>query len=325
MLEKSEVVISENTMVCAQTTLRFQEEICSDVLYCCLVMHLGDITREVCEMGIQLHQSIVCPILVGRSAELASLQANIQRTSSEQGGSVLVSGEAGIGKSRLVAELRRSAQSLEFQLFAGQCFPTDRSCSYAPLIDLLSAFLAPLSPSQITVSLGASARALIPLLPDQVQHLPELASLPPLSDQDPEQDKRRLFTALVDVFMKQAISQSVLFVVEDIHWSDESTLEFLLFFARKAVASRLLMVLTYRNNEMHQPLRSLLAQLDREHLRQEIVLVQLTRANTATFLQSILQETDSLPVGMLDALYDLTEGNPFFLEEVLKALIMAGI
>ncbi len=239
-------------------------------------------------MGIQLHQPIVCPILVGRSAELAALQAHIQRTSSEQGGIVLVSGEAGIGKSRLVAELRRSTQSLGFRLFTGQCFPTDRSCSYAPLIDLLSAFLAPLSPSQITASLGASARALIPLLPDQVQHLPELASLPPLSHLDPEQDKRRLFTALADVFMKQAISQSVLFVVEDIHWSDESTLEFLLFFARKTVASRLLMVLTYRNDEMHQPLRSLLAQLDREQLRQEIVLVQLTRANTETFLQTHL-------------------------------------
>ncbi len=75
---------------------------------------------------------------------------------------------------------------------------------------------------------------------------------------------------------------------------------------------------------MHQPLRSLLAQLDRERLRQEIALVPLTRANTETLLQTILQGTDSLPAGMLDALYGLTEGNPFFLEEVLKALIMAG-
>ena len=74
---------------------------------------------------------------------------------------------------------------------------------------------------------------------------------------------------------------------------------------------------------MHQPLRSLLAQLDRERLRQEIALVRLTRANTETMLQTILQGTDSLPAGMLDALYGLTEGNPFFLEEVLKALMMA--
>ena len=275
-------------------------------------------------MGIELHQPIVCPILVGRSAELAALQANIQRTASEQGGIVLVSGEAGIGKSRLVAELQRSAKTLGFQLLVGQCFPTDRSCSYTPLIDLLGAFLASLSPSQITASLGASARALAPLIPEQFQHLLELGSLPSLSHLNPEQDKRRLFSALAEVFMKQAISQSVLFVVEDIHWSDESTLEFLLFLARKAVTSRLMVLLTYRSDEVHQPLRSLLAQLDRARLRQEIVLVQLTKANTATFLQSILQETDSLPVGMLDALYDLTEGNPFFLEEVLKAMIMAG-
>ncbi|HYU73085.1 MAG TPA: LuxR C-terminal-related transcriptional regulator, partial [Ktedonobacteraceae bacterium] len=112
-------------------------------------------------------------------------------------------------------------------------------------------------------------------------------------------------------------------VVEDLHWSDESTLEFLLFFARKTAASRLLVLLTYRSEEVSQPLRSFLAQLDRERLRQEIALVRLTRANTETMLQTILPGTASLPAGMLDALYGLTEGNPFFLEEVLKVLMMA--
>ena len=113
-------------------------------------------------------------------------------------------------------------------------------------------------------------------------------------------------------------------MVEDVHWSDESTLEFLLCFARKAAAHRLLVVLSYRGDEMTQPLRSLLAQLDRERLRQEVILESLSRANTETFLQTVLHGTRSLPAGMLDALYDLTEGNPFFLEEVLKALIVAG-
>ena len=90
----------------------------------------------------------------------------------------------------------------DFQLLGGQCFPTDRSCPYAPLLDLLRAFLAPLSPAQIATALGSSARALFPLLPEQVQHLPELASLPPLSPLDPEQEKRRLFAPLADVFMR---------------------------------------------------------------------------------------------------------------------------
>ena len=130
--------------------------------------------------------------------------------------------------------------------------------------------------------LGSSARALFPLLPEQIQHLPELASLSPLSPLDPEQEKRRLFTALADVFMRATTSRPLLLVIEDIHWSDESTLEFLLFFARKTAAHRLLVVLTYRSDEAHQPLRSLLAQFDRERLRQEIFLEPLTRTNTET-------------------------------------------
>ncbi len=274
-------------------------------------------------MTTRLHQPVVCPILIGRSAELAALQECIEAAARGQGGIVLLCGEAGIGKSRLMAELQRAAEAQGFHLLGGQCFPTDRSCPYAPLLDLVRAFLAPLSPAQIAATLGVWARTLFPVLPEQIQHLPEVASLPPLSSLDPEQEQRRLFTTLAEVFTKQATSQPVLLVVEDIHWSDESTLEFLLFFARKTAAHGLLVVLTYRSDEVPQPLRSLLAQLDRERLRQEVILEPLTRANTATMLQSILHGADSLPAGMLDALYGLTEGNPFFLEEVLKALIMA--
>ena len=161
------------------------------------------------------------------------------------------------------------------------------------------------------------------MLPEQVQHLPELASLPPLSSLDTEQEQRRLFAALAEVFTRAASSRPVLLVVEDLHWSDESTLEFLLFFARRTAASRLLLLLTYRGEEVGQQLRSFLAQLDGEHLRQDIALVRLSRTHTETMLQTILPGMDSLPVGMLDALYGLTEGNPFFLEEVLKTVLMA--
>ncbi len=275
-------------------------------------------------MTIRLHQAVVCPILVGRSAEMNTLQDCLEAAACGQGGVVLLSGEAGIGKSRLVAELRRSAETHDFQLLSGQCFPTDRACPYAPLLDLLRTFLAPVSSAQIATALGSSARTLFPFLPEPVQQLPEIVSLPPVPSLDSEQEKRRLFATLAEVFTKQTSSRPVLLVVEDIHWSDESTLEFLLFFARKTVASRLLVLLTYRGDEVGQPLRFLLAQLDRERQRQEVVLEPLSRATTETFLQTILQGTRSLPTGMLDALYDLTEGNPFFLEEVLKALITAG-
>src|SRR6266496_2078564 len=150
-----------------------------------------------------------------RTAEMTALQECIQQTASGRGGVVQLSGEAGIGKSRLVAELQRSAEALEFQLLSGQCFPADRSCPYAPLLDLLRAFLASLSSTEIATVLGSSARTLFPLLPEQVQHLPEIMSLPPLSSLGPEQEKRRLFATLADVLTKQASSQPVLLVVVD--------------------------------------------------------------------------------------------------------------
>ncbi len=105
-------------------------------------------------MTIRLHQPVVCPILVGRSTELTALQDCLEAAARGQGGVVLLSGEAGIGKSRLAAELRRSAEAQGFQLLGGQCFPTDRACPYAPLLDLLGTFLAPLSfPSRCSTCL----------------------------------------------------------------------------------------------------------------------------------------------------------------------------
>jgi predicted ATPase len=246
-------------------------------------------------MTIPFHQPVVCPILIGRSAELTALE-NCLEAARGHGGVMLLSGEAGIGKSRLVAELQGLASAQDLQLLNGQCFPTDRACPYAPLFDLLETFLAPLSPTQTMTALGSSARALVPLLPEQVQHLPELARLSPLSPLEPEQEQRRLFAVLADVFLRATTTRPLLLVLEDLHWSDESTLEFLLFFARKAAGHPLLMVLTYRHEEMHQPLRSLLAQFDRERQRQEVVLEPLSRANTELFLQTILRGTRTLPL-----------------------------
>ena len=172
--------------------------------------------------------------------------------------------------------------------------------------------------------MGPFARELAPLLPDVVHLFPDLTVLPPLPSLDPEQEKRRLFVALTHVFLSQAAEQPLLLVVEDVHWSDDASLEFLQYFARRCATQPLLVLLTYRSDEVRPTLSHWLAELDREHLGQEVALNRLTRSETGAMLQAIFDLGRPVQSAFLDAIYTLTEGNPFFIEEILKSLIAAS-
>src|SRR2546429_2196888 len=158
-------------------------------------------------MKTLLGNPVICPILIGRTAELTALHLLLDRARSGKGQIVLLSGEAGIGKSRLVAEAKTYATAQGFLLLQGQCFPTDRSCPYAPLLDLLRSHLATSSPEQVVAEMGLLASALSPLLPDLLPLLSDLPSLPPL---DSEHEKRRLFAALAHLFLRQTTKQPAL-------------------------------------------------------------------------------------------------------------------
>src|SRR3989440_9314370 len=131
-------------------------------------------------MQFPFNLPIVCPIVIGRTAELTALHLLLERAKSGKGQVVLLSGEAGIGKSRLVAEAKTYATAQGFLLLQGQCFPTDRSCPYAPLLDLLRSHLATSSPEQVDTEMGSLASALSPLLLDLLPLPSDLPSLPPV-------------------------------------------------------------------------------------------------------------------------------------------------
>src|SRR6266699_1191363 len=271
---------------------------------------------------------ILCPVLIGRGAELTALRLLVDRARSGKGQLVLLSGEAGIGKSRLVAEAKTYATAQGFLLLQGQCFPTDRSCPYAPLLDLLRSHLATSSREQVDTEMGSLASALSPLLLDLLPLPSDLPSLPPL---DSEHEKRRLFAALAHLFLRQATKQPALLIVEDLHWSDQTSLDFLHFLARRCAASPLLVLLTYRSDEVQPSLSHFLAQLDRERIAQEFALAPLTRSDMSAMLHAIFDLRRSVfmvpPLAqgeLLDTMYALTDGNPFIIEELLKSLIEAG-
>lgn len=207
-------------------------------------------------MSIASNKLIRSPVLIGRQREVASLHALVDEVQSGQGQVVLLSGEAGIGKSRLAAEVKTRAQTQGFLVLQGSCFPTDRSSPYAPLLDLLGS-------SQTRELLSHSTVGGEPLVRDLALLLPGLVPVPSGETQsgprDPEQERRRLFVALTELFTGLATKQPVLLTVEDIHWSDETSLEFLHYLARRCSHEPLLLVLTYRDDEMNPALRAWLA------------------------------------------------------------------
>ncbi|HLX55734.1 MAG TPA: AAA family ATPase, partial [Ktedonobacteraceae bacterium] len=274
---------------------------------------------------------IICPVVIGRVREVTRLHMLVDRAKSGEGQVALISGEAGIGKSRLVAEVKTEALSNGFLLLQGSCFPTDHAIPYAPLLDLLRSHFSDHSQSTPAHSVERIAQAFLPLLPD-LSHA--LAGGPPpstLTLLDPEQEKRRRFETLAQFLTDLTRWRPVLCVLEDLHWSDNTSLEFLHYLARRCAAHRLLLVLTYRSDEVHSSLRHFLAQLDRERLVQEFALARLTQSEVSAMLSAIFAlhrsifAMPSLVQGdLLDAMYALTEGNPFFIEELLKSLIEAG-
>jgi DNA-binding CsgD family transcriptional regulator len=272
-------------------------------------------------MAAPLEQPILCPSLIGRQQPIGVLHHRLEQALGGAGQVMVISGEAGIGKSRLVAEVKTAAVSARMRILQGTLFEPDRSLAYAALLDLFRRAFAAAAPAEIARDLGTAAPELVKLLPELRLRLPDLAPTPFL---EPEQEKRRLIETLTQCVVQLSATQPLLVVIEDLHWSDETSLELLLSLSRRVAGQPILLLMTYRSDEVHASLRHLLAQLDRERLASEISLGPLDKSQVEAMIRAIFQLQRPVSADVLDALYPLTEGNPFFLEETLKALVVAG-
>ncbi len=268
---------------------------------------------------------IVCPVLVGRAAALAHLLARVAEARQGQGQVVLVSGEAGIGKSRLVAEAAAQATVQGFRLLLhGHAFPADSAVPYAPLLELIRAYLAASDAGAGASALPTFVPTLVRLLPDLALERPDLAALPPPAARDPQEERRRLFAALTHFVTEAAAAHPALLIVEDLHWADAPSLDFLLHLARRSRQAPVLLFATYRSDDLPPALGYWLAQLDRERLAAEVTLDWLARAEVAAMVRRILDLEQEADAELVDMLYTHSEGNPFFVEELLKGMIAAG-
>lgn len=260
----------------------------------------------------------ICPVLVGRARDLAHLRGLAERARQGQGQIALVAGEAGIGKTRLLAELKGNIQDFHL-LLEGQCFQTESAISYAPLFDLFRAFLASSPASQAPDAVQPFAATIAQVLPELA--LPHLnsATISPLA---PEEAQRWLFSAMTNFILDHASQQPICLMAEDLHWCDDNSLALLLHLARRCRRVPCLLLFTYRHDEAPSKLKRWLAHLERERLAQEWVIARFARGEVAVMLQAMLHLNEGVVDGeLLEALYGRSEGNPFFVEELFKVLV----
>ena len=267
-----------------------------------------------------LSQPVVCPVLVGRATTLDVLAGLVDRVAGGAGGMAVIAGEAGIGKSRLVAEARARAAGRELLVLEGDCFPQDRACPYAPLLDVLRGCFAGQLPEAVVAAAGPFGNELSALLPELMPR-PD-GPLP--AGAGPEQERRRLFDGLAHCLLDRSARQPLLIVVEDLHWCDDASLDFLLHVRRRATRAPIGLLATYREEDADPSLRRWLGQLDRERLAVELHLGPLARDEVAAMLRAIFGDGRQVPAELLDAVWALSEGNPLYVEELLKGLVEAG-
>ncbi|MCA9870674.1 MAG: ATP-binding protein, partial [Anaerolineae bacterium] len=177
-----------------------------------------------------LSQPLASPQLIARALHLEALQDVLGDASAGGGRCVVLTAEAGGGKSRLLQELCASPGVAGYWLLQGNCTENSADLPYASLHDLLRRYLAPLAPQERATALGPLAGELVGLLPELAWGLPGMA---PSANPIPELERQRLHEALMQFLVQLAATRPVLMIVEDIHWSDEASLEFLHLLARR--------------------------------------------------------------------------------------------
>jgi DNA-binding CsgD family transcriptional regulator len=252
------------------------------------------------------------PTFVGRVEELRVLEAARVRAANAEPAVVLVGGEAGVGKTRLVAELTGRCAADGARVLAGGCVPVaEGGLPFAPIVEALRGLLAELGAGALRELTGPSWPELARLLPA----LGEPGSTAP-SDQE---GQSRLFELLLGLLGRLGARAPLVLVVEDLHWADRSTRDLLAFLARNLRRERVLLVVTYRSDETgRRRLGPYLAELDRGSRVERIELSRFQRWEVMTQLTGILGAAPA--AGLVDAVFARSEGNAFFTEELLAAV-----
>jgi DNA-binding NarL/FixJ family response regulator/tetratricopeptide (TPR) repeat protein len=255
------------------------------------------------------------PVLIGRSGEFGRLRAALELARDGRSSAILIAGEAGVGKTRLVAEFVELAQAEGAAVLLGGCIDLgDGASPYAPLVEALRGYARRADAEELDVVIGGGRSELARLVPD----------LGPVSDESGSSlsvgsGQGRLFELLLGVIERLGARAPVAFIVEDLHWSDRSTRDLLAFLVRNLRDAAVVLVFTYRSDELHRrhPLLPFLAELERSGRVERLELQPFDRAESAAQLRAIAGH--DLDASLIESIHARSGGNAFFAEELLIA------
>ena len=253
--------------------------------------------------------------LVGRDADLDVLTGLLGMAAAGQSVVALVSGDGGIGKTRLAAELATTARERGFTVLSGGCAELAGAIPYLPLAHALRNAAAGPSAGELAEAVAARP-VLTQLLPDR-PITPAVTSPP--SDDAPGLGRQRLFGAVLGLLTELAAASPVLLILEDMHWADESARDLVTFLSRVLRRERVAMVVSYRTDDLHRqhPLRQVLAELLRLPSVTPLRLGPLDPAAMADHLTALCGRP--LGIAELSQLIRRAGGNPYYAEELLAA------
>ena len=268
-----------------------------------------------------MSEGLQSPVFVGRRDEVAALIALCDRARAGEPGFAIVAGEAGVGKTRLVTELAGQADGSGFTVLTGHCVELGaEGLPLAPLIDALRTLARTTSRGELTEVLGPARRGLGRLLP-------ELDPGAGLEDRGAEPGAdgiqvSQLLELVLGLLGRLSAKRPLLLVLEDLHWSDQSTRELVSFLIRSLRGVRVVLLATYRSDELNRrhPLRPLIASWERLRTVQHVELRRFEPGEVAAQLGAILGTEPA--GGLVDMVFDRSGGNAYLVEEL--AGVMRG-
>jgi len=261
---------------------------------------------------------------VGRADELRDLKRAVEGALSGRGGVVMVSGEPGIGKTRLVEEACVYARLGGAQILVGHAYEAESTVPYMPFVEAIRAYVAARPPEALRDELGDAASEVAKLVSEIRNVVPGLAEG---SRPSAEEERYRLFESVCSFLVNASRAIPIVLLLDDLHWADTPTLRLLQHLSRQVADSRLLVVGTYRDVELSRrhPLSEVLVELRRQLNFQLIVLHGLSLSEVQDYLEGITERAlEPAEQPLAAAFYGETEGNPYFLEEVVRHLLDTG-